>query len=857
MRLSYFRYLLLPALCVVGIGTAGAATFTVNSPGDSHDLSPGDGQAVDGSGLTTLRAAVEEANSLEGPDTVVVTAATSPIRISLGELTVEDNHVYIRGEEQPVIDGVNNPLNASTLVIGADSVIIEGLTFRRSRFHAVVITGSSNRLGSNSGTGRITFIGNGLDNPRAAAVAIEGPNATGNIVRGCYIGMFGNGTLVDGNRNGVIVSDGAHGNTVGGNNLISGNEGYGVILRNGARDNQITANKIGSEVAGDSGPGNGSGGILLTEGAHNNLIGGDSLRDGNLISANGGHGIELMGYDVTDNVINGNFIGTDITGLLALPNEGDGIHIADGSSNNLIGGSFPHSGNLISGNRGSGVHLTGAATSENRLLANIIGLDIRGYVPVSNGTGEGDGVLIDAGSHHNSIGGQGEYEANIISGNVRSGVHIDGSGSNDNIVAGNLIGLSGIGNSSAYNGTGVIISGGAKSNLIGGSTGADRNYISGNRAELFPGGAGVLITNPGTDFNQVCGNYIGLDVAGSRALRNGSAGVIIADGARYNVIGGEETTGRNVISGNGATEPIPGHASGVHLYGKGTSFNRVTGNDIGWSASRLTIIPNAGHGVGLYAGASDNRIGGNAVDSGNSIIGNDLFGIYVSDAETRRNLIRNNTIKQNDSLSIAIRNSAQEGIQPPVLNPIPLSAPWEVSGHGAPPGGIIDFYLTSSLTEFDEALQFLFSATADSAGDFSTSTFELSEGDYITAIATDSNRNSSALAASVRIGTVTDVDDKADAVPYAYKLEQNYPNPFNPETQINFSLARASQVDLSVYNVLGRKVTMLINDHMAAGEHSVEWDGTDYTGRTVASGMYLYRLTTDEYSSNRKMLLLK
>ncbi len=857
MRASPLTYFAFSLIIAIGVGSVRAGKFEINSSSDSHDVLPGDGQALDAHGEVTLRAAVEEANVLTGPDTIVVPGAVGSIVLTLGEIRVEDDHLLITGNGNPTIDGVQNPLNSHLLVLAADSAAIEGLTLSRSRRHGVLITGSGNRLGGSSDDQRLVLTANGLDDPDAAAIVIEGPDATGNIVTGCFIGMYGNGTLADGNRIGILIDRGAHHNTIGGGNLVSDNENYGIVVTGGAHNNTITGNKIGTEVAGDSGFGNGLGGILLSQGVFNNTVGGDSLLQGNLISANLGPGLSLIGPDVTGNTINGNLIGTDATARLALGNAGDGLLVSDGSHGNLVGGSHSYSGNLISGNHGSGVHLTGAATSNNQLRANVIGLDIRGYLPVSNGTVEGDGVLIDGGSNNNSIGGKVDAEANIISGNMRSGVHIDGPGANNNIVLGNLIGLTGLGTSSAFNGTGVIISGGAKENLIGGLTESDRNYISGNRADLFPGGAGVLIHNSGTEFNRVCGNYIGLDVTGVRALRNGSAGVIIGDGARFNVIGGEETTGRNVISGNGATDPLPGHASGVHLYGKGTSFNRIIGNDIGWSAERLSFIPNAGHGVGLFAGASDNRIGGNSPDSGNSIVGNELHGIYISDPETRRNLIRFNIIKQNDSLGILITNSAQEGIQPPILHDVPLSVPWIVSGSGAPPGGIVDVYLAPAFSGAGEILEPAASVVADSAGDFSFSTFELDEGNVITAIATDSSQNSSAIAPNVTVGTITAVDDDPAMVPSTYALQQNYPNPFNPTTTIEFGLARATEVDLAVYNALGQRVVTLVDRKLPSGDHSVEWLGVNDAGRSVASGLYFYRLKTDEFQSSKKMLLVK
>lgn len=96
-----------------------------------------------------------------------------------------------------------------------------------------------------------------------------------------------------------------------------------------------------------------------------------------------------------------------------------------------------------------------------------------------------------------------------------------------------------------------------------------------------------------------------------------------------------------------------------------------------------------------------------------------------------------------------------------------------------------------------------------------------------------------------------------DALPSTYTLEQNYPNPFNPETRIEFSLPKASPVSLTVFNVLGQVVNELANGELPRGVHTVVWDGTDGTGRSVASGVYFYRLETGGEQLTRKMMLLK
>jgi aminopeptidase N len=97
-----------------------------------------------------------------------------------------------------------------------------------------------------------------------------------------------------------------------------------------------------------------------------------------------------------------------------------------------------------------------------------------------------------------------------------------------------------------------------------------------------------------------------------------------------------------------------------------------------------------------------------------------------------------------------------------------------------------------------------------------------------------------------------------DAIlPEAYALAQNYPNPFNPGTWLSFSLPHRSDVTLTVYDPLGREITVLIRGQLEAGTHAVRWEGTDAGGTRVASGTYFYRLTAGTYTETRKMMLLR
>ena len=90
------------------------------------------------------------------------------------------------------------------------------------------------------------------------------------------------------------------------------------------------------------------------------------------------------------------------------------------------------------------------------------------------------------------------------------------------------------------------------------------------------------------------------------------------------------------------------------------------------------------------------------------------------------------------------------------------------------------------------------------------------------------------------------------AIPETFALHQNYPNPFNPQTTIKFSLPEAQLVNLSVYNMLGQQVMTLVDRQLPAGYHTAQWFAGD-----IASGVYIYKLTSGNKSLTQKMLLMK
>ena len=102
-------------------------------------------------------------------------------------------------------------------------------------------------------------------------------------------------------------------------------------------------------------------------------------------------------------------------------------------------------------------------------------------------------------------------------------------------------------------------------------------------------------------------------------------------------------------------------------------------------------------------------------------------------------------------------------------------------------------------------------------------------------------------------GVASAIEDMAPGVaPHTYSLSQNYPNPFNPLTQIEFSIKEAGNVKLTIYDILGREVQILVNEEMAAGSYKTQFDAAN-----LASGIYFYRIESGKFNSLKKMMLLK
>jgi FG-GAP-like repeat len=272
----------------------------------------------------------------------------------------------------------------------------------------------------------------------------------------------------------------------------------------------------------------------------------------------------------------------------------------------------------------TGIGIFGAASQGNRVEGCYIGLNPSGTAPVMSESGiviGDDGVTPNSGASNNFIGGTSTAARNIVSGNHVYGVLFETASATGNRVQGNFIGTTPAGSSAVPNlfaGVGIFSPG----NTIGGIEPGARNVISGNIDY------GILISSDGSNAsgNLIQGNYIGTNADGSAALALANdkpdvGGVVLAQGAQANIIGGTAANAGNVISGNTGT-------SGIRIEDGGTTLNQILGNFIGTDATGTHALGNGDHGV-LITQAPGNTIGGNIPGARNIISANNKNGIAV------------------------------------------------------------------------------------------------------------------------------------------------------------------------------------------------------------------------------------
>jgi hypothetical protein len=605
--------------------------------------------STNANGAGSLVQAIVDANSSPGLDRIVFNLPTSTRTIyPAATLPAVTDPVVLDGTTQPGFS--NQPiveLRGSLAGSGADGLrlqtvgsTVRGLVINNFDGNGISIVGGGlhqierNYLGTTlSGSGRAGNVGVGIFLSGTASNRIGGIYATqrnvisanglqgiyiaesgcySNVIQGNYIGTSAGGSSALGNTNDGIIVYGARFNIIGGatpgsGNVISGNQRNGILLaESSARTNVIAGNLIGLSANGTQVLGNAIRGLDL-ERAPGNIVGGPGSAWRNIISGNDQDGVTIMASPGT--VVMGNYIGTDITGLLSRPNGRAGISIHE-CAGNQIGSVLPGGGNLISGNGNEGVFITTNGLA-NRIEGNWIGVDSTGTNSLGNGN---EGIAI-AGGSSNLIGGAVSGAGNVISGNRSFGVVLQWAEARGNAVQGNLIGTDWQGRRAIKNtDTGIEVVD-ASASQIGGSIPAARNVISGN------GGPGIKLYGSNAVANRVQGNLVGTDITGRVALGNAQGGIFITT-APGSVIGGGSGEG-NVISGN--------ENAGILIEKPAASGTVIQGNRIGSSREGDLALPNSQEGI-YITGSHSNLVGGLTPGTGNLISGNATWGLSLTNS---------------------------------------------------------------------------------------------------------------------------------------------------------------------------------------------------------------------------------
>src|SRR5262249_36601418 len=380
------------------------------------------------SGTGSLRQAITDANSMGG--------GTINFNIpGAGVHTISPLTVFPTITQTVTIDGYSQPgssANTNPTTMGLNAVITIEL-------HGTVNDGLNIQADNCTVQGLVinSFPGNAID-----------ISSNGNVIAGNFIGTNTAGTAALPNGafgiGAVILAGSASNNTVGGitpaaRNLISGNVGEGVQFFTGT-GNMAQGNLIGTDVTGTVALGNSDRGVIVD--GTNDIVGGTTVAARNIISANN-RGVDL--FLGSNDTVQGNFIGTDVTGTVALGNPNVGVDI-NGTANNVIGGltAAPGTppGDLISGNNGNTGVVLGTGSSGNLIQGNIIGPDITGTQTLGNSCG----VLIKGAD--NTVGGTDPNARNIIAFNgggtpmcnaFDAGIWVHNSQSINNALLGNSI----------------------------------------------------------------------------------------------------------------------------------------------------------------------------------------------------------------------------------------------------------------------------------------------------------------------------------------------------------------------------------------------------------------------------------
>ncbi|MCG3155910.1 MAG: hypothetical protein DKINENOH_02518 [bacterium] len=841
-----------------------SATFTVTN---TADAGPG-----------SLRDAISQANGNLGADVIIFNIPTTDpnfdgsvftIKPLSGEFILTDGGTTIDGATQTSFTGDTNP-NGPEVVIDGSSIYCGPFTC-----NGFVIPSPGNRINSLV-----------INNFSAHGITMYG-DATGNTITGCYVGTNATGTAAAGNSAYGITSPG--GNTIGGTaaeegNVISGNgfgsgSGFGGLSL-GSGD-IVRGNRIGTNALGTAAIPNFPFGIIANNG-------GGHLIEGNLISGNTDDGI-VMANSATDlNVMRANKLGTDVTGVLPLGNGGDGVEICCGAGSNTIGGTSPGDGNIIAFNLGAGVLIKGIPFGStgavgNRVVGNAIfnngglGIDLGGDGVTPNDPGDADsdpdannlqnfpvltsavvpaGGTITLGGTLNSTPNTSDFRIEFFANTVCNGGVNGGAQTDDHGEGETFLGFANVSTDASGDASfSVTLSANVAAGAFITATATDP---SNNTSEFSQCVESVALAKP---LALLAKTFLKLDHYLSVEGDLHSNGCIVYENGRPGTHNGSATAVGDIAVNRYNTISAPGDltAGGMIRVDAAATVEGTITPGASVAALELPSLSYTCSGVSsIIAGKNRQK---NVAPGDYNVLRADKnaqfdlsAGVYsvktlqlddrsrlrvdVSAGEVTINVCGQINFIKNADIIIVGGDSRKLTINYSGIKKVVLGSDGGYQGTLVAP---------NALVELGSNAGFLGSICAKSIVIYKDARVRF--------------HGLGAIPKTAAEGEESATSDQSAVI--SYQLQQNYPNPFNPSTVIKFALPQAGRVQLHIYNSAGQLVRTLANDEMAQGWHELTWDGRDQNGQTVATGVYLYRLTAQDasgattFAETRRMTFVK